>query len=94
MMVHFGLAFAFYCERQYDSAIEHAARAVDIYPDYWLVHFVMGLALSQKGSLHESIASLAERDPYLTRMDAEPYFEPFRSDPRYRSLLVAMNLDS
>src|SRR5258708_11604678 len=58
MMVHFGLAFALYCERQYDQAIEHAARAVDLYPDYWLVHFVMGLALSQKGALDESIASL------------------------------------
>ncbi|HXM42625.1 MAG TPA: protein kinase [Bryobacteraceae bacterium] len=37
-------------------------------------------------------AALAERDPYLTRMDAEPCFEPFRSDPRYRDLLARMNL--
>ena len=37
-------------------------------------------------------AALAERDPYLTRMDAEPYFDPFRSDPRYRDLLDRMNL--
>ena len=137
---------------------------MDLYPDYWLVHFAMGLALSQKGSMQQSIASLeatvrlspsftlaagflaasyarsgnpgraeklmeevmersskhyvspacfgvyhaalgqadrmfeflqaalAERDPYLTRMDAEPYFEPFRSDPRYRDLLDRMNL--
>jgi serine/threonine protein kinase/Tfp pilus assembly protein PilF len=165
MMVHFGLAFAFYCDRRYDDAIEHAARAVDLYPDYWLVHFGMGLALSQKGSIEQSIASLeatlrlspsftlatgflaasharsgnpgyaeklmedlaersskhyvspacfgvyhaaarhtdrmfeylqaamAERDPYLTRMDAEPYFDPYRSDPRYRDLLERMNLD-
>ena len=141
-----------------------AARAVDIYPDYWLVHFAMGLALSQKGSLEQAIvslektvqlspsftmaagflaaayaragqqghaeklmeevmersskhyvspacfgvyhaalgqadrmfeflqAALAERDPYLTRMDAEPYFDPFRSAPRYRDLLDRMNL--
>ena len=27
MMVHFGLAFALYCERRYDDAIEHAAKA-------------------------------------------------------------------
>jgi serine/threonine protein kinase len=165
MMVYFGLSFALYCEHEYDDAIEHAARAVDLYPDYWLVHFAMGLALSQKGSLQQSIASFeatirlapsftlatgflaalyarsgnpghaeklieevlersskhyvssacfgiyhaalgqadrmfeflqaasAERDPYLTRMDAEPYFEPFRSDPRYRDLLNRMNLD-
>ena len=165
MMVHFGLAFALYCECEYDSAIEHAATSVDLYPDYWLVHFAMGLALSQKGSFEHSIvslettarlspsftlatgflaaahvrdgqqdraeelmqevrekssshfvspacfaiyhaalgeadkmfeflhAALAERDPYLTRMDAEPYFGPFRSDPRYRDLLQRMNLD-
>jgi eukaryotic-like serine/threonine-protein kinase len=164
MMVHFGLAFAFYCERRYDEAIEHAAKAVDLYPDYWLVHFGMALALSQSGSLQQSIGSLettlrlspsfalatgflaasyvrsgntthaeklmeevrqrssthyvspvcfaifhaalgnadkmfeflqealVERDPYLTRMDAEPYFEPYRSHPRYRHLLERMSL--
>jgi hypothetical protein len=32
-------------------------------------------------------AALAERDPYLTRMDAESYFDPYRSHPRYRYLL-------
>ncbi|MGA2738830.1 MAG: protein kinase [Bryobacteraceae bacterium] len=36
--------------------------------------------------------ALAERDPYLTRIDAEPCFEPFRPDPRYRDLMVRMNL--
>src|ERR1700733_1958468 len=164
MMVHFGLAFAFYCDRRYDEAIGHAARAVDLYPDYWLVHFGMALALSPKGSLQQAIGSLettlrlspsfalascflaasyarsgnpghaaklmegvtqrssthyvspvcfavyqaatrqadrmfeslqaafAERDPYLTRIDAEPYFDPFCSDARYRDLLTRMNL--
>lgn len=37
-------------------------------------------------------AALTERDPYLTRVDAEPCFEPFHSDPRYRDLLARMNL--
>ena len=37
-------------------------------------------------------SALAERDPYLTRMDAEPCFEPFRADPRYSDLLNRMNL--
>jgi Tfp pilus assembly protein PilF len=37
-------------------------------------------------------AALADRDPYLTRMDAEPYFDPFRSDPRYRDLMARMKL--
>jgi len=40
-------------------------------------------ALGQADSRLEFLkAALSERDPYLTRMDAEPYFDPFRSDPR------------
>jgi serine/threonine protein kinase/tetratricopeptide (TPR) repeat protein len=164
MMAHFGLAFAYYCQKRYDVAVEHAARAVDIYPDYWLVHLVMGMTLSQTGALPEAIASLektvqlspfftpaagflaaayfragmkeraektmaqveeksrrqyvspicfaiyhaaagdkektlrfleaafAERDPYLTRIDAEPYFDGYHDDPRYRELMKKMNL--
>jgi serine/threonine-protein kinase len=164
MMAHFGLAFCFYCQRKYDAAIEHAARATDLYPEYWLVHLAMGMALSQKGALQESIASLektvqlspsftlatgflaaayarsenpdhattlieelklkstkqyvsptcfaiyhaalgdsekaieylqnsfADRDPYVTRMAAEPYFDFLHSDSRYRQLLGRMNL--
>jgi tetratricopeptide (TPR) repeat protein len=147
-----------------NEAVEQGAKALDLYPDYWLVHFGIGLAQSQNGSLQQSIASLektvqlsfsfslatgflaasyarsgdkghadklmeevrqrtsrhyvspvcfgvydaavgqadrmfeffhaalAERDPYLTRMDSEAYFEPFRSDRRYRDLLERMNL--
>jgi hypothetical protein len=37
-------------------------------------------------------AAWVERDPYLTRIDAEPYFEPYRSNPRFRALLAKMNL--
>jgi tetratricopeptide (TPR) repeat protein len=164
MMVHFGLAFALYCQHKFDSAIRHATKSVEIYPDYWLVHFALGLALSQKGALQQAISSLEttvklapaftlaagylaaayaradkreqaenliaeiketgtkrfvspasfsvyyaatgqpakmfeslldaakERDSYLTRMDADPYFEPYRSDQRYRALLAEMNL--
>jgi eukaryotic-like serine/threonine-protein kinase len=166
MMVHFGLSFAFCCQRRFGEAIEHARRAVDLYPDYWLVHFALGLALRQSGAIPQAIdslrttvrlspaftaaagflaalyatsgdpgsaeklvnelversarhhvspacfaiyhaalgqadrmfeflqAALAERDPYLTRMDAEPYFEPFREDPRYCELLRQMELSS
>src|SRR5260370_40825549 len=52
------MAFALYCKQQYGDAIEHAGTAIDLYPDYWLVHFAMGLALSQKFHLQQSIASL------------------------------------
>lgn len=165
MMVHFGLAFTPYCERQYDRAIEHATRALYLSTDYWLVQFAMGIALSQKERVQQAVASLeaalrlspsfslatgflaaayarmgnpshaeklmeelreksrnhfvspacfgvyyaalgqadkmfefleaalAERDPYLTRINVEPYFDAFHSDPRYRKLLAEMNLD-
>jgi serine/threonine protein kinase len=37
-------------------------------------------------------AAWSERDPYLTRIEAEPYFDPYRSDPRFVALLGKMNL--
>jgi TolB-like protein/tRNA A-37 threonylcarbamoyl transferase component Bud32 len=50
-------------------------------------------ALGQADSMFECLqAGLAERDPYLTRMDAEPCFASYRDDPRYRELLGRMNL--
>ncbi len=50
-------------------------------------------ALGEPEKMFEYLdAAFALRDPYLTRMDAEPYFEPYRSDPRYRELLRKMNL--
>jgi tetratricopeptide (TPR) repeat protein len=51
-------------------------------------------ATGKTDQMFESLESaFAQRDPYLTRMDAEPYFERFRPDPRYRELLRKMNLD-
>src|SRR5580692_138813 len=50
-------------------------------------------ALWQADKMFECLQdALAERDPYLTRLDAEPCFEPFRADPRYGDLLSRMNL--
>jgi len=50
-------------------------------------------AVGQADKMFEVLdAALAERDPYLTRMDAEPYFDAFRADARYRTLLARMNL--
>jgi eukaryotic-like serine/threonine-protein kinase len=50
-------------------------------------------ALGEADRMFEVLqASFAERDPYLTRMDAEPYFQPYRSDLRYRALLEGMRL--
>jgi serine/threonine protein kinase/Tfp pilus assembly protein PilF len=50
-------------------------------------------ALGQAEKVFEFLqAAFDDRDPYLTRIDAEPYFEPFRSDPRYRELMERLNL--
>jgi tetratricopeptide (TPR) repeat protein len=50
-------------------------------------------ALGQSDHVFASLqAALDERDPYLTRVDAEPYFEPFRPDPRFGELMQRMNL--
>jgi hypothetical protein len=49
--------------------------------------------LGNTDSMFECLqVALAERDPYLTRMDAEPCFAAYRSDPRYRELPGRMNL--
>jgi hypothetical protein len=37
-------------------------------------------------------AALSECDPYMTRVDSEPNFEPYRADARYVTLLRRMNL--
>jgi serine/threonine-protein kinase len=51
-------------------------------------------ALGQSDEMFQSLeAAFAERDPYLTRMDAEPSFDSVRSDARYRTLLAKMNLE-
>ncbi len=51
-------------------------------------------ALGQANRMFEVLqAAFAERDPYLTRMDAEPYFQPYRRDQRYGALLEGMKLD-
>jgi serine/threonine-protein kinase len=50
-------------------------------------------ALGEADKMFECLqAAFSERDPYLTRLDAEPCFEPFRADRRYRDLLSRMNL--
>jgi ABC-type transporter Mla maintaining outer membrane lipid asymmetry permease subunit MlaE len=37
-------------------------------------------------------AAFEEREPFLTRIQSEPYFWPYRLDPRYQTLLQNMHL--
>jgi TolB-like protein/Tfp pilus assembly protein PilF len=164
MMLHFGFANTLYCDRQYDRALEYASKAVEMFPDHWMLHYVMGLVLSANGMWAEAVASLekgarlsprfalmtgylaaaharlgesdkaekliaelkerartqfvssvgfsiyyaaigetekvfeslnaafAERDPALTRMNTEPYCDPYQTDARFIALMKKMNL--
>jgi tetratricopeptide (TPR) repeat protein len=84
-----------------DGKLEQSEKLMEGVRDRSSAHFVSPVcfavyhaALGHAEKMFEYLnAALAERDPYLTRMDAEPYFVPFRSDPRYRDLVQRMNLD-
>jgi serine/threonine protein kinase/Tfp pilus assembly protein PilF len=72
-----------------DEAVERNAKHYVSPACFGIYH----AALGQSDRMFEFLqAALADRDPYLTRIDAEPCFEPFRSDPRFRDLLNQMNL--
>lgn len=43
-------------------------------------------------ALEHLYASFADRDPYVTRMAAEPYFDFLHAESRYRELMDRMNL--
>src|SRR5262249_46490769 len=58
MVIHFILSYSLYLARQYDSAIERAAKALDINASFWLMHLAIGITQFQKGSIQEAIASL------------------------------------
>jgi eukaryotic-like serine/threonine-protein kinase len=66
-------------------------------PEQYVSPFSFGVysaALGQADRMFEHLqAALAEHDPYLTRINAEPYFDPFRFEPRYRDLMRMMNLE-
>ena len=51
------------------------------------------LGLGDKDRVFESLNRACEdRAPLITRVKADPFFAPLRSDPRYASLLRRMNL--
>jgi eukaryotic-like serine/threonine-protein kinase len=54
-----------------------------------IYHAALG---DRERALEHLHASFADRDPYVTRMAAEPYFDFLHSDPRYRELMDRMNL--
>jgi serine/threonine protein kinase/Tfp pilus assembly protein PilF len=50
-------------------------------------------AKGEADKMFESMnTALAEHDPTLSRVNTEPYFDPYHGDPRYRELMKKINL--
>ncbi|MGO9273887.1 MAG: tetratricopeptide repeat protein [Terriglobia bacterium] len=49
---------------QYDKALEQCRKALDLYPDFFLAHYVQGRAYEQKGMLAEAIAEFQKASDF------------------------------
>ncbi len=65
------LAERLFYARRYDEAIAQLRKTLEVSPDFRSAHFILGLALEQKGMLDEAIAELqksrvaASNDPFI-----------------------------
>jgi eukaryotic-like serine/threonine-protein kinase len=55
--VHLG--FLYYLQREYAHSIEQFRKALDISPEYYLAHAMMGIAYTQTGQFNEALACYA-----------------------------------
>ena len=53
-IINVGVAWAYYFARQHDRAIEVSKQNVDLAPDFWPAHLVLGWAYEQKGRFPEA----------------------------------------
>jgi len=58
MPVHFGMAWAICCGKQYRETIEYARRALEIDPNFYLLWLTMAFAQLDAGFTQEAITSL------------------------------------
>jgi tetratricopeptide (TPR) repeat protein len=81
------------CSSQAASLI---ARARSFERTRYVPPFHLALAYTGLGDIDEAFASLdqawLDRDPAMAMIDAEPRFEPIRSDPRYRVLIERLRI--
>jgi len=59
-LLNFGLVYTLYASGDPDAALEHAATALEISSDFWLIRFVVGMAQLQKGLIAEAISSIEQ----------------------------------
>jgi serine/threonine protein kinase/Tfp pilus assembly protein PilF len=90
------LAAAFYRLGKPDHAESLIKELVNRNPKQHVSPACLGIyeaAVGKPDKMFEFLdAAWSERDPYLTRIEAEPYFDPYRSDPRFVALLGKLNL--
>lgn len=53
---------AFYFSREYDRAIEECSKAIEVEPNFLIVHYHLGQSLLAKGKLPEAIAELKKAE--------------------------------
>jgi len=58
---------------------------------YYIAHIYAALG-DKDQAFAELERSFAERDCYLSRIAMDPFVDPLRDDPRFKSLLKRMNL--
>ena len=74
------------------SVLRELAKTRYVRP-YYIASIYAALGDKDK-AFAELEASFAERDCYLGRLTVDPFMDPLRDDPRFKSLLKRMNLSS
>ena len=65
-----GLAYAFLCAGQADDAVAQSHRVLELTPDYYLAHKILGWALEDKGLYDEALAAY-DRDQTSSGIDTD-----------------------
>ena len=59
---HMGVGHMYFLARRYEESIEAELRALEVDPQFWLAHWVLGLAYEQIGDQGRAIAALHRAD--------------------------------
>ncbi len=62
------LIWHYYCAHQYDDAIAHSMKTIEIEPNFWFTHLLLAQSYAQKGMYQESITSAQKAIDLSTRM--------------------------
>ena len=63
LQINIDLAYLHHYEGRYDKAIDQARKTLEIDPNYWFAHQVLGLIYERKKQFPEAIAALKKARP-------------------------------